>query len=101
MGKTCRHLFILALIVPLSACQSFSIDKERATERRKQELCGHIDTRDLPQCSGYGTGLKGVTPEIIKTIESAAISTETMKSQVEAEVKYQDQLSSPDGFDNK
>lgn len=100
--KHARNLLILALpILLLSACESFSLDKERAAEQRKQELCGQIDTRNLPHCAGYGTGLKGVTPEMIKTLENAGISTETLKAQVDAEVEYQDNLSSAESTDSE
>jgi len=39
-------------LIGISACSSFSIDKERATEQRKNDLCKEIDTRDLPHCNG-------------------------------------------------
>jgi len=52
MGKISKAVIALAFMAPLAACESFSLDKERATEQRKQELCGEISTRDLPHCSG-------------------------------------------------
>lgn len=52
MGKTSRNLLITALILPLSACQSFALDKEKAAEQRKEDLCSEIETRDLPHCYG-------------------------------------------------
>jgi len=56
-------IFITAPLFAVS-CSSFSLDKERATEQRKQTLCDEIDTRDLPHCSGVGTGVSALTPEI-------------------------------------
>jgi len=52
MRTLTKTIIAAALILPLSACQSFSLDKDRAAEKRKQELCGDISTRDLPHCSG-------------------------------------------------
>lgn len=67
-----RLLILCALTAPLlltSACQSFSLDKERATERRKQALCSEIDTRDLPHCTGMGTDISAISPETKETKE--------------------------------
>lgn len=89
MGKTCHYIFFLALIIPLSSCQSFSLDKERATEQRKQELCGQVSTRNQPQCSGSGTSLPGVTSEMIDQLETAGISIEVLRKQVLDEIARQ------------
>jgi len=40
-------------MVGLSACSTLNIDKERATQQRKDQLCSEIETRDLPQCAGH------------------------------------------------
>ena len=45
-------LTITAIAVALSGCSTLSLDKDRAAEARKQELCTDISTRDLPQCAG-------------------------------------------------
>ena len=45
-------LTITALALALGGCSTLSLDKDRATEARKQELCADISTRDLPQCVG-------------------------------------------------
>jgi len=50
--KYLRPILFATTLLTLSACSSFSLDKERAAEQRKQELCGEIGTRDLPHCTG-------------------------------------------------
>jgi len=49
--KTLSLTFTICAIA-LSGCSTLSLDKDRATEIRKQELCTDISTRDLPQCAG-------------------------------------------------
>lgn len=37
-------------LIGLTGC--ISIDKERAAQQRKAELCAEIDTKDQPHCAG-------------------------------------------------
>ena len=54
-GLMTRLIMIMLIALAglgLAACASFSLDKDRAEEHRKQELCQEIDTKDLPHCAG-------------------------------------------------
>ena len=50
-----RTLCIAFAALSLTACSTFSFDKDRAAEQRKQELCQELETRDQPQCAGQHT----------------------------------------------
>ena len=51
---TDRKMFLSVAIMGLAlgGCSTISLDKDRAAEARKQELCRDIATRDQPQCVG-------------------------------------------------
>jgi len=70
MGKFIKAITIIVFTVPLLGCESFSFDKQRAAEKRKQELCTEIDTRDQPYCASYGTGLQEDALDSLKQLQN-------------------------------
>jgi len=47
-----KSALLLITAINLTACSTLNLDKDRAAEQRKQELCQDITTRDQPQCAG-------------------------------------------------
>ena len=52
MKKLRRIAITLLPVFLFASCETFSFSKERAAEKRKQDLCQEIETKDLPHCSG-------------------------------------------------
>jgi len=73
----------------MGGCTTLSFDKERATEKRKLDLCTEIETRDLPQCAGGRVDSSHSSSEMAKLIEAAGLSMEVLKKQVADEVAFQ------------
>lgn len=83
--KISKFILFSTALVTLTACSTLTLDKERAAERRKQDLCGEIDTRNLPHCTGTGADLSDITPEMRQELENAEISKDVTETPEEGE----------------